>query len=443
MKENKNWKKQIALFLISQNLSMFGSSVVGFSIVWYITVTTESGFWITLSTLATLIPQVLVSLWAGVFADRYNKKTIIMLADGFTALATLLAFVAFHYGFANLSFLIFIACLRSVGGGFQAPAVNALYPEIVPREHLLRINGINQMANNVLLLLSPAAGGAILGMFGMQWTFLVDLLTAVIAIAIMFRLKIVTRAADRSDSSVLKELREGVRYTWSQPLLRVMLVCYAVTFVLITPAAFLSPLMVVRSFGSEVWKLTANEMLWSLGALLGGAFVAWKGEFKNKITMIAVSLAVFGCTFALMGLSRVFWVYLIFDCICGMFVPVAFDELVARLRVLLRRSNGQVSNVLQCGGLEMDLNSRRVSRDGRELQLSAKEFAVLEYLLRNQGVVLARETIENHVWDYDFEGGSNVVDVYIRYLRKKVDDGFEKKLIQTVRGAGYVLKETL
>ena len=119
MKENKNWKKQIALFLISQNLSMFGSSVVGFSIVWYITVTTESGFWITLSTLATLIPQVLVSLWAGVFADRYNKKTIIMLADGFTALATLLAFVAFHYGFANLSFLIFIACLRSVGGGLR------------------------------------------------------------------------------------------------------------------------------------------------------------------------------------------------------------------------------------------------------------------------------------------------------------------------------------
>ena len=313
MKENKNWKKQIALFLISQNLSMFGSSVVGFSIVWYITVTTESGFWITLSTLVTLIPQVLVSLWAGVFADRYNKKTIIMLADGFTALATLLAFVAFHYGFANLSFLIFIACLRSVGGGFQAPAVNALYPEIVPREHLLRINGINQMANNVLLLLSPAAGGAILGMFGMQWTFLVDLLTAVIAIAIMFRLKIVTRAADRSDSSVLKELREGVRYTWSQPLLRVMLVCYAVTFVLITPA-----------------------------------FVAWKGEFKNKITMIAVSLAVFGCTFALMGLSRVFWVYLIFDCICGMFVPV----LIASETVLIQTNTekgymGRVFALLQ------------------------------------------------------------------------------------------------
>lgn len=86
MKGQANWQKQIAWFMISQNLSIFGSSVVGFSIIWYITVTTSSGFWITISTLATLVPQVLVSLWAGVFADRYNKKTIIMLADGFTAL---------------------------------------------------------------------------------------------------------------------------------------------------------------------------------------------------------------------------------------------------------------------------------------------------------------------------------------------------------------------
>lgn len=158
--------------------------------------------------------------------------------------------------------MIFIACLRSIGGGFQAPAVNSLYPEIVPREHLVRVNGINQMANNVLLLLSPAAGGAILGLFGMKWTFLVDLITAAIAIGIMFRLKIVKSMATKATGSVMAELREGVRYTWGQPLLRVMLFCYAVTFILITPAAFLSPLMVVRNFGSEVWKVTANEMVW-------------------------------------------------------------------------------------------------------------------------------------------------------------------------------------
>ena len=89
----------------------------------------------------------------------------------------------------------------------------------------------------------------------------------------------------------------------------------------------------------------------------------------------------------------------------------------------------------------MDLNSRTVTRDGTEITLSSKEFAVLEYLLRNPGRVLSRDKIENHVWNYDFEGSSNVVDVYIRYLRKKIDTGFNKKLLHTIRGAGYVLRE--
>lgn len=121
--------------------------------------------------------------------------------------------------------------------------------------------------------------------------------------------------------------------------------------------------------------------------------------------------------------------------------PFAYDELLARLRVLLRRRSGQTTNVLEYSGLVMDLNSRTVTRDGTEITLSSKEFAVLEYLLRNPGRVLSRDKIENHVWNYDFEGGSNVVDVYIRYLRKKIDTGFNKKLLHTIRGAGYVLRE--
>lgn len=121
--------------------------------------------------------------------------------------------------------------------------------------------------------------------------------------------------------------------------------------------------------------------------------------------------------------------------------PFAYDELLARLRVLLRRRSGQTTNVLEYGGLVMDLNSRTVTRDGTEITLSSKEFAVLEYLLRNPGRVLSRDKIENHVWNYDFEGGSNVVDVYIRYLRKKIDAGFSQKLLHTIRGAGYVLRE--
>lgn len=120
--------------------------------------------------------------------------------------------------------------------------------------------------------------------------------------------------------------------------------------------------------------------------------------------------------------------------------PFALAELLARLRVLIRRRSDQVSDVIAVGDLQVDCAARRAVRGGQAIALSAKEFAVLEYLARNAGVVLSRERISHGVWNYDYEGGSNVVDVYIRYLRKKIDEGRDQKLIHTVRGVGYVLR---
>lgn len=120
--------------------------------------------------------------------------------------------------------------------------------------------------------------------------------------------------------------------------------------------------------------------------------------------------------------------------------PFAFDELLARLRVLTRRQAGSTSNVFQIDNLVVDCNSHKVKRGDKTIELSSKEFAILEYMIRNQDVVLTRDTIEQHVWNYDYEGGSNIIDVYIRYLRKKIDTEAETKLIHTVRGAGYVLR---
>ena len=122
--------------------------------------------------------------------------------------------------------------------------------------------------------------------------------------------------------------------------------------------------------------------------------------------------------------------------------PFAFDELSARVRALMRRPTGaeRVNNALSCGDLTVDVAARTAKRGGQELSLTKKEFAILEYLLRNRGVVLTRDQIERHVWDYDFDGGSNVIDVYIRCLRKKIDADRAVKLIHTVRGVGYVLR---
>lgn len=122
--------------------------------------------------------------------------------------------------------------------------------------------------------------------------------------------------------------------------------------------------------------------------------------------------------------------------------PFSFDELLARIRVMIRRKADVKTSILSCGDLSLDLGSHRVTRGEKNIELTAKEFELLRCLLLNKGNVLSREQIENHIWNFDYEGGTNVVDVYIRYLRKKIDDDYEKKLIRTVRGSGYVIKES-
>ena len=121
--------------------------------------------------------------------------------------------------------------------------------------------------------------------------------------------------------------------------------------------------------------------------------------------------------------------------------PFSFEELFARLRAMTRTSFGTTENVLRVDDLTLDRASQTVRRGNREISLSAKEYALLEYLMLNSGVVLSREKIEDHIWNFDYEGGTNVVDVYISYLRKKIDEGEKTKLIHTVRARGYVLRK--
>lgn len=121
--------------------------------------------------------------------------------------------------------------------------------------------------------------------------------------------------------------------------------------------------------------------------------------------------------------------------------PFSLEELTARIRVMIRRSGVErVDNVLTVGPLSLDTEKKTATRQGAEIVLTAKEYAILEYLIHNKGIVLSRDKIQHHIWNYDYEGSSNIIDVYIRTLRNKVDADFDEKLIQTVRGLGYVIK---
>ena len=121
--------------------------------------------------------------------------------------------------------------------------------------------------------------------------------------------------------------------------------------------------------------------------------------------------------------------------------PFAFSELLARVRVLLRRGKAEVKTILQVGDLTLDLVSHKVDRGGDEIELTGKEYSLLEYFMRNQDKVLTRTMIAEHVWDYNFDTFTNVIDVYINHLRKKVDKGRQNKLLHTLRGVGYIMKE--
>ena len=319
---NSGWKAQIIAFLISQNLSIFGSSVVGFAILWFITLETSSGFWMMLWTICTLLPQVLISLFAGVWADRYSRKHLIMLADGSTALVTLALAVTFLTGFSNIKLLLILSVARAIGAGIQNPAVSAIYPQLVPEEQLTKVQGINQTISSTLALLSPAIGGLLLGTVGIVGAFFVDVITATIAIIIMSRIYTERPSGLTADKSVWKDISGGVSYIWRHTRLRRLVICILFTFLLVTPAFTLTPLMIERTFGNDVWLLTVHEIVWSAAMIIGGIFVSVKGGFRNKPFTIAICIVSFGVTFCLLGLSWNFVIFLVFLGLAGLFWPV-------------------------------------------------------------------------------------------------------------------------
>lgn len=312
----------ILLFLVSQNLSIFGSSVVGYAIIWYVTLETSSGTWMMGVALATMVPALLISLYSGVWADRYSRKLLIMLSDGFIGAATLALFILFRMGYRHLELLLAVSVIRSLGSGVQSPAVNAIFPQLVPKENLTRIQGINQSVRSVLMLLSPAVGGLVLSVMNISWAFLLDVITALLAIGAFTSIKVGTIKHASRTFSVRKEMQEGLSYTFGNPVLKRLILYYAVAFFLVTPAAILTPLLVERSFGSEIWKLTANEIAWTAGSLLGGLFIALKGQFKDKVRTIAWAWVGFGIGFTLLGVAKPFPLYLLVMGFVGIFMPI-------------------------------------------------------------------------------------------------------------------------
>ena len=321
----EKWQRQTALFLGSQTISLFGSSLVQYAIFWYLTLETQSGVIMTLSTIFGFLPTFFISPFAGVWADRYNRKRLIVLSDGITALSTLVLVLLFLAGQRSIWILLATSAIRAVGAGIQMPAVGAILPQIVPEKELTRINGLNGSIQAVVMLVSPMISGALYQFAPMEGIFMIDIVTAALAIAIMvFLLKVPTheKASQEQVSNYLQDMKLGFRYIQNHAFIKRLFLYFSLAFFMAAPVSFLSPLQVARSFGEDVWRLTAIEIAFSIGMIGGGLWIASWGGFKNRIHSIAFAIGAMGlCTFG-MGVIPNFWIYLFLMGLVGLVIPL-------------------------------------------------------------------------------------------------------------------------
>ncbi|MDO0825926.1 MFS transporter [Desulfosporosinus nitroreducens] len=322
---NIDWKKNIILFLASQTISLFGSSLVQYAIMWHITLTTRSGMMMTIAIICGFLPTLLLSPFAGVWADRYNRKTLIILSDSMIALSTLVLAILFLTGYGSLWLLFVTSAIRALGSAIQMPAIGAFLPQIVPEDKLTKVNATNGSIQAIVMLVSPMVSGALLTMVTIEMIFFIDVFTAAIAVLVLFlflHVPVHMKAQAKQTTSYFSDMHEGFNYIKNHAYIKRFFLFCTFFFFLIAPVSFLTPLQVARSFGDDVWRLTAIEITFSIGMILGGLIMASWGGFKNRIhSMTLASLLIGVCTFAL-GVVPVFWIYLTIMGLAGIALPL-------------------------------------------------------------------------------------------------------------------------
>jgi len=318
------WKKNTALFLTSQTLSLFGTMLVQYAIMWHIVLKTQSGAMMTIYILVAVLPTFFTSLLGGVWADRYNKKHLINLADGSIALISLAIAISLSAGIDSIALLMIAACVRALGQGVQQPAVTSLMPFIVPEDKLLKINGLNSSLQSGIYLLSPLVSASLMSLAPLQTLFLIDVVTAAIAICILYFLVKVPlterKTENKEKTSHFTDLMDGLKYLKYQKYLLLLVVFSGLYTIFMSPLLVLFPLQVTRNFGADLWRLSALEIGQAAGMIVGGLLIGvWC--FRNKIVAIGASSVVIGILTISFGFWTIFPPYLVCMVIFGLMWP--------------------------------------------------------------------------------------------------------------------------
>lgn len=321
---HRHWKRLTILFLGGQAVSLFGSALVQFALIWYITMETQSGVMVTIATVVGFVPMMLLAPLGGVWADRMNRRYLIAGADAVVALSTLALLLAFLAGHRDFSLVFTAMAVRAFGGGVQTPAVAALLPQIVPARHLGRINGYNASIQAAVSLVAPMAAGALYAMASIEWILAIDLVTAAIGIGILLllvKVPVHAGAAEAATQSGLQELKNGLVYIHQHTLVRRLIGYFALVNFLVAPVALLTPLQVTRTFANDPAYLAAMEAAFAVGMFFGGLLIGTWGGFKSRVTTIAVAIILTGALTIALGIPISFVLYCIWMFLAGVVLP--------------------------------------------------------------------------------------------------------------------------
>lgn len=321
----QKWRRNAILFITSQGITLFGSSIVQMAIIWQVALETSSGLWMTILTLSSTVPQTITSFFGGVWADRYPRKRLIILADLGIAVITLLLAIVFILGKTSsiLPLLVVVSALRSIGSGIQTPAVSAVIPQIVPEKQLIRYNGINSSMMSIVQFAAPAAAGAVLALGSFHWILLLDVATAIVGITILSFVSISQRRSENESSkSFFIDMEAGISYAIGDKLVKRLLLNYGAFIFLSVPSSFLTVLMIERTFGDNYLYLTIYEMAGFAGMVVGGIVLGTLGGFKERTKTLFFGLICFGVFSVGLGFSYTLLLFAVFMFLLCFFIPV-------------------------------------------------------------------------------------------------------------------------
>ncbi len=329
------WKKIVATFMISQTVSLLGSMLVMYAIMWHVTLTTQSGTMMTIMVLCTFIPSILISPFAGVWADRLNRKMLMIVADLSIAAVTLIIAFLFFFDIRDVWIVFIISIIRAFGQSVHQPAVSAVYQQIVPKDKLVRVQGIVQGIQSTSMIVMPLLAGLLLAVTTIEYIFFIDIITAILAVFILiFYVKLPKHEAELNQESIayFKDMKEGIKYAFSHPLILNILLFGFLFMIVVAAPSFLTYLQVARVFGAEAWRLSALEAVFGIGMLLGSITIAAWGGFKNRLITYFLSYILIGIGTIGLGLPYNFWIYIGFWCFVGFFISLSSPLMVALIQ---------------------------------------------------------------------------------------------------------------